>query len=485
FFRMFIDRIFTVKGFGTVVTGTSLGGKISNEETLFLIPPVERLRIRRIEKHGEIADTITAGSRASLNLAGLEKSEYKRGMIISEIAIRPTEMIDAKIRLCARAKFSSCWLNAVFFSGTFSSDCRIHLIDKDKMETKGEEAVVQIHLKEPAVVLRGDRFIFRNSSNEITLGGGEIIDSYPLHHRRRPKKLIEQLHRLSNGGTGEFIMHELSKNRLMLPLRYFSEILFISEDRLLETLKPGLPWEILLLEKNGGKYLIHKDKIAFFEKKVLQTIESYHVRNPLDELGKTKEELMHIFKGHDTSYASILLDVILVNFLKLGLIRKEEDTFVLARHTLVMKDSVKKEIEIIENFYRRSNMRVPVESEVTDLAERYGITPEKYKQIMNYLTSKKKITCISGNYIFSETVDSCKNILLRHLYFTGRPVTVSEFRDLTNGNRKMCLLLLNYFDSLGLTQRDGDYRTITEKGKMYFENVSAEKLHIENLEEKL
>lgn len=474
FFRMFIDRIFTVKGFGSVVTGTSLGGRITNEETLYLLPPGKKLRVRRIEKHGEAADTVTAGSRVSLNLAGLEKSEYERGMIVSEKLIPQTDLIDAKISFCTRIKYSSCWLSALFFSGTFSAESRIHLIDKGRLEASGEDVIVQIRLREPAVLLRGDRFIIRNSSNDLTLGGGEIIDSYPLHHRRCPRKLIAKLERLSNGGTGEFVMHELGKNRLMLPLKYFSEILFINESSLLETLRNSLPEEILLLEKKGENYLIHKEKITSFEKKILQAIESYHIRNPLDELGRTREELMHVFKGYDLSYASILLDVILENFLKLGLIRKEEDTFVLARHNLALKESVKKEIEFIENYYRQSSMRVPVASEVLSEAEKYGITPEKYKQIMNYLTSKKKVTFISGSYIYSGTVERCRNALLKHLYCTGRPVTVAEFRDLTNGNRKMCLLLLNIFDTEGLTQRDGDYRTITEKGKMYVENLKKE-----------
>ena len=475
FFRMFIDRIFTVKGYGTVATGTSLGGRISCEDTLYLLPPGKKLRARRIEKHGESLESVTAGSRVSLNLAGMDKSEYKRGMVISEMIIKPSGIIDAKMSMINKVKFSAPWLNSVFLSGTFTSEARIHLLDKEKLEESGEEALVQIHLKEPAVLLRGDKFILRNTSDEATIGGGEVIDSYPLHHRRRTEKLIRDLKRLSDGGTGDFVLHELNKNRLLLPFSYFSDILPEGEEQLSREIRREHPGEVLLIEKSGRQYLLNREKVNYFEKKILQALESYHCRNPLDECGRKKEELLHLCKDYESTQRTVFLDVILESLLKAGLIKLEQNTFVLARHKIELKDSVKREIEFVENLYRRYCMRLPVESEVISEAEKFGIAPEKYRQIMNLLISKKKLTFISGSYIYSETVESCRAALLNHLDCTGRSVTVAQFRDLVKGNRKMCILLLNYFDSEGLTLREGDYRTITEKGKMFLLKIPAEK----------
>ncbi len=185
-FRMYIDRIFTVKGHGIVVTGSVLGGNIKIGQDIYLLPGInQKLRIRSIERHGQSVDGVIAGDRAAINLTGLKNEDFKRGMIISDRQLYETKLLDAAISLFETSPPLPLWSNIIFISGTFESQARMHLLDKENLNA-GDEAIIQIHLSKPGILLNSDRFIIRNSSGDITLGGGYVIDAAPLHHKKRP-----------------------------------------------------------------------------------------------------------------------------------------------------------------------------------------------------------------------------------------------------------------------------------------------------------
>ena len=210
-FRMYIDRIFSVTGFGTVVTGSVLGGRTTTGAELHLLPGDKLVRVRRIERYGIEAEEVVGGDRASLNLAGLSREEFVRGMMVSDHPLRSTTMLDAHIELFEQAPIIPLWSTVQFYLGTFEAQVRIHLIDTDLLRP-GEKAVVQVHLPEPCVAQAGDRFILRSTSNDLTIGGGVVIDAAPLHHRRRPSVLIEKLHAIAQGSLVDLIVAEIKKN---------------------------------------------------------------------------------------------------------------------------------------------------------------------------------------------------------------------------------------------------------------------------------
>ncbi len=192
-FRTYIDRIFNVRGIGIVATGSVLEGEISTGSELFLLPGNRgRLRVKGIERHGKAVEKVTAGNRAALNLTGLKYEDFERGMLLSDKNLAETQMVDARIELFEGNYCVGTWSHHIFHTGTFTSKARIHLITKDEI-TGGEYAVAQIHLEKPAILLSADRFILRNTSGDMTIGGGMILDPQPLHHRRRTEKLKASL----------------------------------------------------------------------------------------------------------------------------------------------------------------------------------------------------------------------------------------------------------------------------------------------------
>lgn len=198
-FRMFIDRTFYVQGFGAVLNGSVLSGRLSSDQEVFIIPGNEKgYRIRRLERDHSHVNEVVAGDRASINIPGFKLDEFKRGQLISNKPQPATQMVDAKIKLFQRSKHLNQWGNIIFHLGTFESTAKVHLIDKDKINGE-ESALSQIHLVRPCSIIRGDRFVIRNSSGDLTIGAGEIIDPHPLHHRRRTKELIERMTRVEQG----------------------------------------------------------------------------------------------------------------------------------------------------------------------------------------------------------------------------------------------------------------------------------------------
>ena len=192
-FRMYIDRIFNVKGIGFVVTGSVLEGKLKTGKDLYLLPGKnKKVKVRNIQRHGDSVNEVISGDRAALNLAGLKMDDYQRGMVLSDKVMQDTQMIDATFTLFAKNNQIGLWSKVIFYTGTFECAARMHLLDHEALEA-GQTGIVQIHLEKPVCLLNKDKYIIRNSSNDITLGGGDVIDMQPLHHKKRTPKLIESL----------------------------------------------------------------------------------------------------------------------------------------------------------------------------------------------------------------------------------------------------------------------------------------------------
>jgi len=468
-FRLYIDRIFTVQGFGTVVTGSVLGGLVKKAEHVYLLPANKELRIRRMERHGIEVDEIEAGNRVSINLVGLSREDFKRGMLISDKILESTKLIDAKITLFQSVKEFSLWSQVLFILGTYKNQARIHLIERNKLRG-GNEAVVQIHLSEPLVGMRGDKFVIRSSDRQLTLGGGELIDAHPLHHRRRPEKLVSVLKKVAEGGIPEFIESELHKHRSALSSEYLSEMLGISHTEIDHVISTSLPEGIVTLKHNSETYFLLRDSKEKLSSRILKNLESFHKRNPLNESGKTFEELLGIFSKGYISLNEAVLYSILDELITVQHLKKVGKTFALFSHSVKLTPEEIEQIKFVEDFHKDSGMRVPLMSELVPAASQRGIAENKLMQILHLLASQGKLYNIDGNNIYSPIVDDCRKKVLLYLSNHEEGITVAGFRDLINGNRKICLLLFSQFDREGMTIRDGDYRIITDKGKQSIKN---------------
>ncbi|MFC1461206.1 selenocysteine-specific translation elongation factor [Verrucomicrobiota bacterium] len=466
-FRMFADRIFSVSGFGTVVTGSVMSGILRTGDTAYLLPGEKKeLRVRRLERHGKEVDQVLAGDRASLNLVGLDRGDFKRGMIISDRILRSTTMVDARLRVFPQRQRFQVWNQVLFHLGTFEGPARVHLIDRDSV-SGGETALVQIHLNEPCVAQHGDRFVVRTSSSDVTLGGGEIIDAAPLHHRRRPEKLIETLTRVADGQLPELILAEVKKQFQAVSYREIAESLNISPEEVLGAISGGLPDNILSYSSDEETFLIGEDRHAELCKQVLKKISAHHRRHPLDEQGRTIQELTGTLGILPGSSGYALLRLVLEKMTSDGKLKKVGRSWALREHSAQVDAKTKSRIEFIETFLRNSGMQTPLMSELSVESGRRAIDARDVNEFLRHLVSTGKAYFVEGEYIHASVVDRCRKTLLKTLIERDKGITVSEFRDLVRGNRKICLLLLAIYDGEGVTERQEDLRVITDKGRQW------------------
>ena len=467
-FRMYIDRIFSVAGFGTVVTGSVLGGNITKNDRLYLLPSNKELRIRRMERHGIEVEQISPGNRVSLNLIGLNKDEFNKGMVLSDRIIEPTTTIDAKLYLFDNVKNISVWSDVIFLTGTFRNQAKMHLLDTNKAEG-GSSVIVQIHLTESCIIFRGDKYIIRSTSGLQTLGGGEITDPYPLHHRRRTEKVVNQLKEVAYGDSYDYVFYEVRKRRIPLSLNNFSDEINFQETDIKKSLISTLPEDITTIKSDENTFLVLKAEKEKVKTNVLKNISNFHKRNPFLEKGRTFDELIGtVDKSLNKLWKDVLKSILLEleNDKKL---KQVEETWTLINHSVQLDAKELEQIRYIEDYFIKSEMHTPIISELISVAKQKGIDEKKMDQILSMLVARNNLYRIDDNYLHSSVVNKCRKELLNFLSGHANGITVAGFRDLIDGNRKICLLMLNLFDTEGVTYRDGDFRKITERGKKIIE----------------
>ncbi len=463
-FRMFVDRIFNIAGHGTVVTGSVISGELNRSANTYLLPVGEKLRARRLERHGKEVQNISTGDRASINLVGLDIDQYKRGMMVSDRILPSTTMIDARLKLYKHARHLGLWSQVIFLLGTYTGQARIHLIDKDRLDG-GEEAIVQIHLDSPAVIMHGDRFVIRNTSSDLTLGGGEVIDAHPLHHRRRPEDLVQKLHEVAQGGLPELIATEVRKRIAPITGGELADLLNCAEREIEKAVAGEMPEDIVVHTTKTSVYLLRRSRYDKLRLKILRYLNTYHKRNPLDEGGRPFEELMGIFGVHRDSTTEAVMQLILEQLDVEKAIKRVGHTWALFDHNVKLTPRDVEQIDFIDKYLLDSQMHTPLWSELIPDALNKGISELKLKQILQLLVFKNKAYNLDGNFIHADIVDNSRRTLLQYLTEHEEGASVATFRDLIDGNRKICLLLINKFDREGITVRKGDYRTITQRGR--------------------
>src|SRR5210317_550536 len=209
--RLPIDRHFTISGFGTVVTGTLLSGRVKVGDTVEVMPPGETVRVREVQVHGEKAEVARAGQRVALNLAGLERSNLTRGAVVATPGFfTMTERFDARLNLLKEAPRPLKFRDPVHLHmGTAKVTARVALLDRDEMQ-QGASVLAQFHLDSPLVAHRQDRFIVRSYLPMATIGGGQIIDPTPVKHKRFRDRVMHALKELESG-EGSFIVQKLAE----------------------------------------------------------------------------------------------------------------------------------------------------------------------------------------------------------------------------------------------------------------------------------
>ncbi|MBN2016578.1 MAG: selenocysteine-specific translation elongation factor [Candidatus Cloacimonetes bacterium] len=461
FFRMYIDRIFTVAGFGTVINGSVLQGRATKNTSLYLLPGGKELRIRKMEHHGKEVDEVVSGQRASLNIVGLDIKDFQKGMLISERMIKPTKMIDATVTLFEHDRSLETWNTVLFLMGTFEDQVRVHLMDKDILK-EGETGLVQIHFEKECFPIYGDAFIIRSTSGDMTLGGGKVLDAYPLHHKRRTQKVVQHLSTIAYGGLPAFVAAEVRKRSFPVSILLLAEITNMPSDEIEKIAQYSLPEDIAIKQIGKEILLVHNEKEKELTQRITSILSKFHKENPFIKRGKTFEELTSLlrFQKQDESY----LNNLIIQLIDADILKKFEGTFTLAQSNVNIAEEDTDKINLIEQFILQSGMKVPLMSEINEYAGKKAISSKRLQDILNYLVENKKIVIIEGSFIHADIIHQAQHALIDHFKEKDQLI-LADFRDRLDANRKICLLLLSYFDDFGLTIRKGDFRVLTEKGK--------------------
>jgi selenocysteine-specific elongation factor len=465
-FRMYIDRLFTIKGFGKVVTGSVISGSAGVEDTVYLLPRDTQMRIRRLERHEETVDRIGAGERAAINLVG-DIDRFEKGMVLCDRHLSPSTMIDATITVYAPVTLGT-WSQCFFLLGTYEAQVRMHCIDANAV-AQGEEAVVQIHLPRPLISQIGDRFVLRNSENTVTLGGGSVLDTAPLHHRRRPEKLVAQLARLKNKNPAYLLSEKIAMHYGPVHSRELANALNMTDEQVRELLHTHGGKEIVVYDIDADRYYQSRPQATQWKKRIVDTIRAHHARNPQLERGITITDVLSgLGKSADTLHTHVA-GRLLQELSQEGSVKKVGDTWAAPSHAASLPKRLRPHVAAFESFLTEAGMQVPTPAQVQEFCTTNGIRQKEYDAILGYCREQGTCYVIDTTPVHARIVDKARAALLPALHKKPDGMRVAEFRDLIRGNRKLCLLLYALFDKEGYTRRRGDVRVITPKGSEWVE----------------
>lgn len=461
-FRMYADRIFSVKGFGSVVTGSVLSGTLSVDQQVFLLPENrQRLRVRAIERHGKAVNQVVAGDRAAVNLIGLQKTDFERGMVICDRLIESTSMIDARVQLFDIDLSFQLWSNILLISGTFECQARMHLLDKNTLKGK-EEAIVQIHLSKPAVLMRQDKFIIRNSSEDKTVGGGYVIESSPLHHRKRAPALVDELTRLSTHiGSGnslrEIINVALKKAfRPFTPEELAAHLNLKPEELVEEIRNPGTGFVVYSSEKET--ILVNEHCDASYRIRILKAITDHHRKNPLFSEGLDAMAILGKLGLSKTANGKVCLHYILRSMQAENKLDLHQQTWIIKGHTPSFDKKSMEEIAWLEQEILQCGDNKPVLAEIEEKAASRRIPKHMVKTYLLWLSGQERIRFCKADFIHTDILNQYRAILLGHLAGKPEGMEIDEFKEVITGTKRFRALLIDFLEaenSLRLVAGDG------------------------------
>jgi len=454
-FRLPVDRVFTVAGFGTVVTGTLLSGEIRVGDELELLPSGREGRVRGIQAHGAKAEKGVAGQRLAVNLQGIDLDQVRRGDVVAPARVfRTTRAVDARLdHLASAPRDLRHRATLRLHSATYEVAAQVILLDRDLLKP-GESAPVQLRLKNPVLLSPGDSYILRASTPATTVAGGIVLDPFPPRRRRRSDEALQLLAAL--GGEEHQRAVGLLISQGLLSGITFDDIMLRSgiPRKVLETVLTGLltAGEAVQMTREPRIFL-SRQAVDTLKKGLLDELAAYLASHPLKE-GIPKEELKtRLPRRSDPRFFTPLLAA-------------------LERDGVVIPDR-----EIVKPAGRSASAGNGLEGKIAAFIAERGIEPPTVKESVEHLRCDEKsvrdnlalltrnghAVRISGDLFYGATaLGGLRETLVSHLRDKGE-ITPPEYRDLTGLSRKFLIPLLEHFDSEKVTIRVGDKRMLRRR----------------------
>jgi selenocysteine-specific elongation factor len=456
FFRLPIDRVFTMKGFGTVVTGTTISGSIKTGDEATVYPQGLESRIRGIQVHNMEVSEVSAGLRTAINLQGLEKEELTRGNVVAtKDALRASRMVDVVFNLLASAPRKLKNRSIVrFHTGTSEIISTIVLLDRDEL-APGQTCLAEIRLEEPTAVMYRDRYVLRSYSPVRTIGGGEILNALAQRKKRFSEATLSELKVLNGGNLSEITEQFVAMARFQGTEQ--SQLPFLTNasrkklDDILKSLQARK--RVVQYDKEKG-VLIHADYLNKAKEEVLTTLTKYHQDFPL-KVGLLKEELRSRTAGSDNPK---LFNYLINQLTQEGVIVQEKEALRLKEHRVTLAEDQEKVRHQIEEIYLKSRIQPPYFRELKEKFPGNTATDVLGVMVKDGILIKVK----EDLYFHRDVIAELRNRLVGFLKDNGE-IDTPQFKDMTNASRKYTIPLLEYFDITQLTMRVGDKRILRKK----------------------
>jgi selenocysteine-specific elongation factor len=449
-FRLPVDRIFTLKGHGTVVTGTLISGSVRKDQAIEILPSGLRTKVRSLHAHNQAVDQAFAGQRTSVNVQSLEKEQILRGDVLTEPdVLRSTSLLDVKLTVLSGVK--PLPHNALVRFHHLATDtlARITLLGVDTLQPGGA-AYAQLRLQKPVSALYGDRFILRRQTPLITVGGGTILDHLPLKRIHRSdvqaQKRMEEFEKQTEGDRLRIVVEQ--KGIHGADEKYLKARMGLHSQNILE-----LSGEAILVLRQRPLLLISADSMKSFLEKIRSTVDSFHKKNP-HLPGYPKEELRsRLVPNVSIEIYQSLLD----HAVSSGMIQLQKDAVALAGQKPQLSGEDEEMSELLEKKVFETGIEFPG---VSELASRIQKKPENVNKIMYLLIRQGKIVKVAEDFFMHrKTLDEIKS-KIRGLKAVQKTFSVSDFKTQFGVTRKYAIPLLELLDREGVTRRMGNERII-------------------------
>ncbi|MEM8856953.1 MAG: selenocysteine-specific translation elongation factor [Chloroflexota bacterium] len=440
--RLPIDRVFSLSGFGTVVTGTLLDGRLQAGDAIEIQPTGKKGRIRGLQSHRTKRDAVEPGSRVAVNITGVDRDELERGNVLTaEGVLRSTILFDGLYRQLGDADAPLKHNQEIkLFVGASEVLARTRLLGKDEIEP-GESGWVQFALKEPVAVMRGDRFIIRRPSPAATIGGGQVLDPFPgRKHRRFRPEVVDRLKTLEKGTPGDLLLQKLVGNDPVNTAK-FKRSAGLDEQKFDEALAELLESERVI---RIDKQIITWTKFKNLSDDMVQMVRAFHKDHPL-RLGMPLEEVRSRLKIQGAVFQPIVEQSPLVAE---GAVLKEPD------HEVAFSDQQQASIEKLMGQFKSAGINSP---NIKDAKAVVG------DDLYFALIDLGKLRPVSHDVVYrTEEYEQYKQQIIDYIKQNGE-ITASQARDLFDTSRKYAIGFLEHLDNIKVTRRVGDGRQLAKR----------------------
>ena len=463
-FRLAVDRSFTLAGVGTVVTGTAVSGRVAVGDRLLVSPRGQEVRVRGIHAQNRAAGLGKAGQRLALNLAGVEKGDVRRGDWLLPAALHaPTRRIDVRLSvLPAEATPLAHWTPLHLHLGAEDVGARVVLLETGAI-APGRDALVQLDLDRPIGALRGDRFIVRDQSAQRTLGGGVVIDAFAPDTRRRRAQRLAALAALEKPTAVEALAASLSlEPPTGLDLVPFGTLWNLGDDER-RALLSAVPHRAL--GDSGRELLFAPGQIERYGQAVTAHLGAFHKRQP-DSPGLTQEQLQ---RGVRDKPAGAVFALLLRQLLKEGALKRSGPHLSLAGHDASLQGLEKQIWERLKPWLDEGGIHPPRLSDL--LLRDRSLRKDQVLRVMTRLQAMGNVHPVGAEY-FIQTTHLAQLAVQAHRLAQADPnrrLNVKEFREASGISRHLSVPLVEYFDQIGLTQRDAVGRHFRRDPRKVFE----------------